>query len=166
MSRTFRQILTAVLTGLLCTPCLAVLIPRYDLPELVRAARGIYHVNVVDRSAAWNEDRTEILTQYTLEVRQTLKGPLVSQLVISEMGGVVGDMGMSVAGVPEYRVGEEAVIFTHEEKGRRMTLYFRQGKFPVRIAPQGRVVEHPSLDRHLSLDAFKQEVAGLRAKRP
>ncbi len=113
------------LIGVLAFPSLsahATIVPRLELPELVALAKGIHLGTVTSESVAWNEAHTLIFTTYNLEVTRTLKGSPTDSITLIEVGGALDGVALAVDGVPTYRVGEEAVVFTNYEAGRLMTL--------------------------------------------
>jgi hypothetical protein len=115
----------------------AVVIQPRSLDELVGAADGVYQGIVTDKTCAWNEDHTAIVTHYRLEVSSTWVGAPTAELILTERGGEIDGLGLMVPGTPSYRVGEQVVVFTHRGNGRLMTLFWTQGKFTLRQLPAG-----------------------------
>ena len=80
---------------------------------LVRQAEVIFEGEVTEtRSRAIAEGGAEkIVTDVTFRVAKMLKGPARPTIVLQFAGGVVGDRGYKVAGVPAFVRGERDVIF-------------------------------------------------------
>ena len=110
----------------------ATTVPRLELRELSRAAEVVVHGQVIRHWPAWDPSHRFIWTHYAIQVRDRLKGGAADTTVISEPGGIVNGMGMKVAGVPEYRDGEEVVVFLHRMPNGYWRCYgLMQGKFTV-----------------------------------
>ncbi len=142
-------------------------IRKYTLEEQAGQAEGIYLGRVLEQKSYWNEEGTLILTDYTIAVRTTIAGAARSRLVITEVGGEVGDIGLMIPGAASYSVGEEAVIFTHREAGRLMTLHFEQGRYKVDTIPRGRqepqrFVTDPLSNLPVDLDSFVDRIRRAR----
>jgi hypothetical protein len=110
----------------------ATTVPRLELRELSRAAEVVVHGQVIRHWPAWDPSHRFIWTHYVVQVQDRLKGRAADTTVISEPGGIVNGMGMKVAGVPEYRDGEEVVVFLHRTPIGYWRCYgLMQGKFSV-----------------------------------
>ncbi len=73
-----------------------------------------------------------IRTRVELEVRETWKGPSTNRFILALAGGTLGNRRVVVTGQPEFRVGEEVVVFTLENpRGEGVLLELAQGKFGV-----------------------------------
>jgi hypothetical protein len=88
------------------------------LRELVRQAEIIFEGEVTDiRPSAFIEGRVEkIVTGVTFQVSKVLKGATPTTTVLEFAGGVVGDRGYRVEGVPVFARGERDVIFAVTSK--------------------------------------------------
>ncbi len=108
-----------------------------DLDGLAAESDTIVHGRIVASRVEWNSAHTSILTLYTVEADQYLKGFLGAKFELAEPGGEVDGLVMSVPGAPEFRVGEEAVLFiwTDDVYGRHQVDGFEQGAFRVQKDP-------------------------------
>jgi hypothetical protein len=114
------------------------LIPR-TLPELAAGADLVFVGRCEAVSSHWNEDHTLILTANRFRVTRALKGAPGETVTLDELGGVVGGIGMDVADVPRFSVGEEALLFVRRtELGRWETFGAGQGRFRLTRDAQGR----------------------------
>ncbi|MBI3934349.1 MAG: hypothetical protein HY316_06625, partial [Acidobacteria bacterium] len=69
-----------------------------------------------------------IYTIYTIEPAQYLKGQLGLVFELRELGGERDGVGMLVAGVPRFEVGQEAVLFIWTDpQGHHQVAGFEQG---------------------------------------
>jgi hypothetical protein len=114
------------------------LIPR-TLSELAAGAPLIFVGRCESVSCHWNDDRSLILTAYRFRVLRALKGDPGTTITLDEIGGRLGDLGLSVPSIPSYAVGEEVLLFVHRtELGRWETFGAVQGKFSLTRDRDGR----------------------------
>ncbi len=134
--------------GFLCVLCLAILtvsgwatlVPQQSLEEMASEAQFVIHGKVVRKWSAWDAGGQMIWTHYQIQLEETLKGNPGNSPVVSEPGGVVGDQGMSIAGTPEYTVGDEVVLLVWRTPiGYLRTSGWGQGKFTVAATAAGSV---------------------------
>jgi hypothetical protein len=112
---------------------------RRSLPEMAANAELIFIGRCESRNSHYSDDRSLILTAYRFRVNRVLKGKPVASLVMDELGGMVGDQGMTVAGTPGYPVGEEVLVFVYRTPlGRLATLGMGQGRFTITRDRDGR----------------------------
>ncbi len=122
--------LTILLLGLsLAAPALVV---RMPLEEMVGQADLILSVRVQAMESRWVEegDGRNIYTTVTLVPGRLLKGHAPGEtLLLTLLGGEVGEWRQVVTDLATFEVGEEAVLFL---KGpRRVVMGGFQGKFPI-----------------------------------
>jgi hypothetical protein len=101
----------ATLCAALATGGFASTFLRQSVGDLVRASHGIVHARVVNVTSDWNADRTYIFTEVTLEVKRALQGPKRAYEMVRVPGGQVGDFRAVMEGAPEFRIGDEVVVF-------------------------------------------------------
>lgn len=114
------------------------------LEDMARDATAIVHGRVVrsgTQLALLEGTRAEPYTVTTIQPMEWIKGPGGDEVVLRERGGEIpGVMGMAIDGVPNYRIGEEVVIFLEEdpEAPRFYRTYgMVQGKWVVRHGVPG-----------------------------
>ena len=73
-------------------------------------------------------------TESTVRVEQRLKGTARrgQSLILRQPGGELGRLGMRVAGVARFRVGEEVLVFAQRAGAVHIPLGMCQGKFEIR----------------------------------
>lgn len=113
-----------------------VLVPA-EFREIVAGSQIIAHGRVAEIRAEWTDDRRQIDTVVTLDVSTYLKGGPGEVVTFRVPGGQVGRYRNVVVGAPEFREGEEAVVFLRAE-GPAVARVFglNQGVFRVRADPR------------------------------
>ena len=91
-----------------------VVAPTFD--ELVRRSELVIVARVVATRSAWVDSRSgrSIVTDVTVSIEQTLKGPTYAERSLEFLGGAVGEDTLHVDGMPEFHVGDRAVLFLNE----------------------------------------------------
>ena len=115
----------------------ATTLTRLDLDDLTFESSAVVYGKIVASRVEWNQSKTMIFTIYTVLADQYLKSALGPVFELHEPGGELDGLRMSVAGVPAFSVGEEAVLFVWTDKhGQHQVTGFERGSFPVRTDPQ------------------------------
>jgi hypothetical protein len=109
----------------------ATTVERLDLDDLVKKAGRIVVGKVVATRTYWSAGRKYILTDYTIQVDESLKGRGARQIAVTTVGGKIGDLQLYVAGMPSFEQGENAVVFVEQSAGYQTVLGLAQGKFTV-----------------------------------
>jgi hypothetical protein len=79
------------------------------------------------------DGRELIFTRVTLDVREVIAGDVPEQVVLTLLGGRHGEREMRVAGVPEFRVGDEDILFVAGNGRDFYPLYaVMYGRYPVK----------------------------------
>ena len=101
---------------------------RMGLPELVSNSDRVVQARAVDRRVYWDEASRQIFTETTFDVLDSPKGRGPGRITIKLMGGRVDPYETTVAGTPEFAVGEEVLLFTAPlPDGKRHLAGFSQG---------------------------------------
>jgi len=137
--------LTILIVGLLPNIVQALLI-EYSLPELVKESDIICRGKVIKTecrwgSPDWDQNSHLIFTDITLSASEFYKGkPEKKELIITCEGGEVGEVGLLVEDMPQFKIGEEVLVFLGKEtsKGTRTVTNLYNGKYTI---SQGRVLE-------------------------
>jgi hypothetical protein len=171
-----RYLVTAAVLVLTANLRATVLVPA-EFREIVEGSQIIVYGRVVDVTPEWSDDRRRIDTLVTVEAGTYLKGGPGETVTFRVPGGQIGRYRSFMVGAPEFRPGDEAVLFLRAE-GPSIARVFglNQGVFRVRVDGQtGRrlVVLPPLMARSdspeivmrgaaerqpLSLDAFAGQV--------
>lgn len=110
-----------------------------SLEVLCQRADRIVLGRVEKIEARWTDDHSAIFSEVTLRVERSYKGPTGpgETMIVRKEGGSVGGIGMRVYGAAEFRVGEEALVFTEPRGGARFVSGMTQGKLRVTRAING-----------------------------
>lgn len=124
---------------------------RLDLERMTRASDEIVVGKVARVESRWTPDRRMIVTEIQVTVSERLKGTAAKSVTIVQPGGVVGDIGQKVSGMPRFRRGDEVVLFLERHAPQRFVVTgMAQGKFRIERSSDGR-----------SAFAVPEELAGL-----
>jgi hypothetical protein len=132
-------------TSLLCALTAAVIVaaarsvapttvvaPTFD--ELVSRAESVIVGRVVATRSVWVNSRAgrSIVTDVTVSIDQTLKGPTYAERSFEFLGGTIGDDTLRVSGMPEFHVGDRDVLFIREAGRPASPLVgFMYGRFRI-----------------------------------
>jgi hypothetical protein len=111
------------------SPSRASLLLAMSLGELMNAADRIVVGSVVSVSAAWDVQHRRIVSTIEVDIEENWKGPAASSRRVSivQPGGNVGDIEMTVGGMPNFSVGEKSVLFLQGQR-RFQVVGMGQGK--------------------------------------
>jgi hypothetical protein len=154
---------------LLCfTPSLSatVLLPA-EFREIVSGSQIIVHGRVSDVRAEWSDGRRRIESLVTIEASSFYRGTPVRSVTFRVPGGQIGRYKSVTVGAPEFRAGDEAVLFLRSQ-GPAVPQVFglNQGVFRVRVDARSgrRLVTQPIVTAR---GAAPETVArGARERRP
>ena len=98
-----------------------------SLAELTTSADNIVVGNVRGVHSAWDARMRTIVSTVDVDVDEVWKGQASASLTVVALGGAVGDVEMTVEGMPRFVVGEESLFFLHG-KSRLQVVGMSQGK--------------------------------------
>jgi hypothetical protein len=110
-------------------------------PELVNESDYIVRAVVKSVNSEYAvPGKRKIITKVELEVREIIAGTPPQPLVLTLLGGKIGDEEMILEGAPQFRVGDEDVLFI---QGNGQQIYpltaMMHGRYPIqREADSGR----------------------------
>jgi hypothetical protein len=108
--------------------------PTWSLEQLAGFADVVVIARVDELTTAWDPDTRAIYTFVSVAVDRVLKGSSVPDLiVIKQLGGRVGPVGLHISDQADFHVGETTLLFL-EVRPRDGTLYTTalwQGKWSV-----------------------------------
>lgn len=87
-------------------------VPR-DLDQLVARADTVFKGAVTSSTTRWigQGEQRRIVTFVTFQVAETYKGTPAAEQTLRFLGGTVGDETMTVPDMPQFEVGQGAVLF-------------------------------------------------------
>jgi hypothetical protein len=128
------------------------------LDDLTSQSQTVVLGAVVAKRVEWDTAHRWIYTIYTVQPSEYLKGNLGVVFELREPGGVLDGVGMRVAGVPQFEIGEEAVFFVWTDpKGYHQVIGFEQGAIPVRTDPATRL---KTARRSVPLASVRDRIVG------
>jgi hypothetical protein len=150
--------------------CLALLVPAsvrasvvlpLDLDSMVDQAEQVVHAQVESQASRWTSDHSAIYTDVTLRVLTPLKGEAAARQVITvrREGGVVGNIGMRIAGAARFSDGEEVVLFLERRGAALWTLGLSQGKLSVGVVDGQKVALSNTAGLHFAGSGAPSEPA-------
>lgn len=95
-----------------CAEARAVMVPLATT-TLVDRASCIVEGRVASVTSHWTEDRSGIVTEVTLDVKETLLGE-TNRVTFLYPGGVVGQVGLRVSDMPAVTNGQEVLVFLRQ----------------------------------------------------
>lgn len=132
-----------------------------DTQALVSSSSDIVVGRVASVRPHWDEWHEHIVTDVDVEVIQSLKGAQ-QRFTLTQLGGEVDGMRLTVPGCPTFKLGEEALLFVwRDSRGRAQVNGLGQGKFEVRRDP---ISQERCLIRNVPGMAF-DDARSLRALR-
>lgn len=162
---TVHRLISILLVLLLPAALHATTVERLSFDQLVAKARSIVVGQVRRVDTRWSDDGKLILTAYTIEVQETLKGESAGTLTVTTIGGRIGNLIMHVAGMPAFDINERAVVFVEKAGAHNAVLGLGQGKFSIEngtVANRTDGLEfsdrRPAFQTRLPLDAFRTEI--------
>jgi len=88
-----------------------------ELKDLTRGADVILTGKVTQQASSWNEDKTRIYTQATIQVDEYIKGNNAGNTVtVKYLGGEVGEIGEMYSHMPRFEDKEEVLIFLKKDE--------------------------------------------------
>ena len=132
MSSFIRFVRILAFGSLVSLAALATSVPRMSFEELTDHSEMVVSGEVARTWSEWDSDHKFIWTHHELAVSGTQKGTAAATVVVSEPGGIVGGLGMSIAGSVVYQNGDKVVAFLQRmPNGLLRTTGWGQGKYRV-----------------------------------
>jgi hypothetical protein len=153
----------SVLFALLAASVLgqATTLVRMNLDDLTAESQTVVYARIAASRTEWSDDHKVILTIYTVEPLEYLKGQLGTSFELRELGGEKDGLMMTVPAVPVFSVGQEEVLFVWTDpQGRHQAIGFEQGALEVRTDP---ATGSKTVDRALLLGSAQASSSGSAA---
>jgi hypothetical protein len=181
MNRATSYLTVAILAlGILsATAATGTTVQKFSLQDLTKKSDAIVMAKV-DDSYAVREANGEIYTYVTLRVTDAVKGMKgATSVTVRQIGGRVDNIESIVPGMPSFRRDEEVVLFltARDAAGYPWVMGLQQGKYTVitdgkgdktvrnelgdgliRMAPDGKIDEGPSVSPEMSLGSFLDRI--------
>ena len=148
------------LTGL---PAAATTLRRDDAPTLLAGSQQVVVGRVVAVRPHWDTSHRRIVTDVSLAVLETIKGAVADSLTLTQLGGEVDGVRYAIEGSPEFKVGDEALLFVwRDRRGRAQVNGLAQGRFGI---TRDRATGARLLERPLPGLALRPAATGAAARR-
>jgi hypothetical protein len=122
----------ALIAAILSAPAFATTVARLNLEQLVQRADLIVQGHVESVYSQWDEERRLVFTYVSIRVDEPLKGGRRQSVLIRQIGGTVGTIQMSIAGVPQFKSGEMAIVFLkHQDNSTFQVVGMNQGLYKI-----------------------------------
>jgi len=118
----------------------ATTVQKFTLSDLAKKSETIVRAKVEDQASRWDADHKEIYTFITLHVLEPVKGAKgETTITIRQLGGTVDNLVSTVPGMPNFKKGEEVVVFlsTKDSAGYPWVMGLQQGKYTVTTDENG-----------------------------
>ncbi|MBK7992577.1 MAG: hypothetical protein IPK14_03945 [Blastocatellia bacterium] len=163
-------LIVATFFGLVTKQAQAGSLVKISDKNLVLSSDAILTGKVLSIESRWDASKTNIYTDITIALNQTIKGDLGSNtIVIEQVGGKIGDKQVWLTGSPEFSVGEEVLLFLKaNSEGVLHTAHMGMGKFSISQTSENKTVFRPSLDKSKVYNAqeYLQNIKELVAANP
>ena len=119
--------------GFLVTmPVLGSTVLLMGLDELVEDSDSIIQGEVEAVYSQWDEEKKLIFTYASIRVDESLKGESRRSLLIRQMGGTVGALTLTVAGMPEFQEDSNVIVFLKDSgNGTFQVVGMNQGRYVI-----------------------------------
>jgi hypothetical protein len=132
MSRISRWIYGLSVSILFAATTGATTVPSLTFEQLTDQSDMVVSGRVTRSWSDWDSHHKFIWTHYELAVTDSAKGSPGSTVVLSELGGLVGNQELTVAGTTSYAPGDRVVVFLQRmPNGYLRTTGWGQGKYIV-----------------------------------
>ncbi|MBI2816976.1 MAG: hypothetical protein HYX72_08555 [Acidobacteria bacterium] len=127
---------------------------QMDLDDLTSQAQTIVYGRIVSSRTEWDKNHSAIYTFYTVQPIEYLKGQLGSTFELQEMGGTLDGLTMRVPSAPEFKPGQEEVLFVWTDQlGRNLVIGMEQGAVGVETDQQ---TGQKSLNRTIRIGSSRE----------
>ncbi len=118
----------------------ATTVQKLSLQDLARKSEAIVVAEVEETVSRWDDEGKEIYTYVTVRVSDHVKGQkgqkgqkAPATLTLRQLGGQVDKIASVVPGMPEFRKGEQVVLFLSQKDaaGYPWVVGLQQGKYSV-----------------------------------
>ena len=146
----------------------ATTVQRLALEDLVRKAHRIVAGRVRDSRTYWSSNGKLILTDYTIQVDENIKGNSPNMFRVTTIGGRIGTLELHVSGMPSFRNDENVLLFTESSGSYEVVLGLGQGKFSVEngevfndLSTLSFVDGRPGKGVRLPVETFKNQIRSI-----
>jgi hypothetical protein len=137
----------------------ATVVVMHSLEQMSQRADVVVHARVTDQVVTREDGRIITLTE--LEVVDGLKGAKYGDvLTVYQVGGKLDGVVAKIAGMHEYFVGEELVLFGMNHGDRVVSYGVGVGKFQVQYEDDGKVIQPRVVEDILDVVVARRDDSG------
>jgi hypothetical protein len=136
-----------------------------ELDQKVENASTIIVGKLLSQQSRWDAGRRNILTYSTFRIDQTLKGQPAQEITIVTPGGTVDNIAQEIIGVPQFKEGEEHVLFVRNTSAGPTVAYLEQGDYRVEKNDRGERVAVPAVSAEVLVDTGRGTAVNVEAPR-
>ena len=90
----------------------ATIYAKTNIENFVASSTVVVKAKVLSTESKWDQTHTKIFTYTTISILEILKGENPpTELTIEQLGGTVGDESLVIESNPQFKVGEETILF-------------------------------------------------------
>jgi hypothetical protein len=105
---------------LLPAPSQATTLLKMSIEEMSVEADAVITGEVTGVQSAWRSDQTTIDTTTTVKVAECIAGPCTDEMKLMHRGGTVGDNTLYIPGMPQFKQGQNVLLFLRKDpEGRQ-----------------------------------------------
>jgi hypothetical protein len=137
--RKFVWLLLCFIIIWMALPVSATRLIKQSIEDLAIHSSLVVTGEVKEIHSLWNDAHNQIHTYITIEIESFLRGSHKEEsIIVTQLGGVVGDTAMTVIGSPTFSEDEQVLLFLKPEPGTRDKIIvtgLAQGKFHLKTDP-------------------------------
>ena len=129
-----RWLSVAAVCGALLSSAFATSVIAPDFDQLVNESDYIVRAVVKSVTSEYraSPNGRKIITKVEVEVREVVSGTPPAQVVLEMLGGKVGDEQLTLEGAPQFKVGDEDILFVSGNGTNICPLFaMMHGRYPV-----------------------------------
>lgn len=135
-----------------------------EIKSLAEGSDIIVVGKVINQNSSWNDDKTRIFTNVTIQVDEYLKGSNNnSQITVSHLGGEVGAVGELYSHTPSFSNSEEVLLFIKRDISDN-TFKVYQGENGKLTILRDQNSGEKMTTWHRDVNSLKQEIRSYSAK--
>ncbi len=136
------------------------------MQNLTEKSDVILEGKVVKQNSSWNQNKTRIFTEVTVQVDEYLKGSKGSKtLVVTTPGGEVGDVGELYTHMPKFSNDEQVLLFVKEDK-KDKTLKVANGEEGKITLYNDKITGERVTSSNKKISTLKKEIKDYVNKKP
>jgi len=121
-----------MLALMLASPSFATIVTKMDLPALVQSSDVIVQGTVEQVYSQVDPQLNLIFTYASIRVDEAIKGGPRQTILIRQLGGTVGGLSLNIAGSPDFKQGEQVVVFLEtQHNGAFHVAGLNQGRYTI-----------------------------------